>query len=78
MHILIEGRVKVQLQLTLTYLIDKNNIFLHYLNDRIKTLPYSTRESLDKLQVLEKKAIYRLNNFPMSSIETRTFSFFCL
>lgn len=46
---------------------------MHYLNDRIKTFPYSKQESLDKPQVLEKKAIHRLNNFPMSSIETRNF-----
>lgn len=46
---------------------------MHYLNDRIKTLPYSKQESLDKPQVLEKKAIYRSKNFPMSSIETRNF-----
>lgn len=74
MHVLLEGIVKVQLQLTLTYFIDKKQYFsLHYLNDRIKTFPYSKQESLDKPQVLEKKAIYRPNNFPMSSIETRNF-----
>lgn len=39
---------------------------MHYLNDRIKTFPYSKQESLDKPQVLENKAIYRPNNFPIS------------
>lgn len=74
MHVLLEGIVKLELQLILHCFIEKKGYFtLQFLNNLIKTFPYSKAECSDKPQLLEKKALDRSNNFPMSAIETRNF-----
>ncbi|XP_062578360.1 uncharacterized protein LOC134240278 isoform X1 [Saccostrea cucullata] len=74
MHVLLEGIVKLELQLLLTSFIEKKKYFsLRDLNGMIKNFSYTVEEGADKPQVLEKKALDIKKNFPMSAVETKNF-----
>ena len=74
MHVLLEGIVKLEIQLLLETFIEKKKIFsLSYLNNVIKTFCYTHEESIDKPQLIEMKSLKRPNTFPMTAIETKTF-----
>lgn len=74
MHVLLEGIVKLEIQLMLETFIEKMKYFsLSYLNTAIKTFNYTEEKSTDKPQEIEMKSLRRPNTFPMTAIETKTF-----
>lgn len=74
MHALLEGIVKLEIQLMLETFIEKMKYFsLFYLNTAIKTLNNTEEESTDKPQEIEMKSLRRPNTFPMTAIETKKF-----
>lgn len=74
MHVLLEGIVKMELQLMLHVFIDKKNYFsLRYLNNIIKNFNYTDDELQDKPQELEKKSLDTKKTFPMTAVETKHF-----
>lgn len=72
MHILLEGVVKMELQLLLSEVIYKKNYFsLKDLNAAILNFNYTSSELTDKPQKIEKKSLDRKNVLPMTAIEIK-------
>ena len=74
MHVLLEGVVKMELQLLLFEMIYKKNYFtLKDLNFAIQNFNYTSSELKDRPQVIEKKSLDRKNVLPMTAIEITNF-----
>lgn len=72
MHVLLEGIVKMELQLMLSEIIFKKNyITLKSLNSAIRNFSYMISELRDKPQEIEKKSLDRKNVLPMTAIEIK-------
>lgn len=74
MHVLLEGVVKLELQLILGEFIDKKKYFtLQNLNVAIQNFNYSPEELNDRPQILEKKSLDTKNVLPMTAVEIKQF-----
>ena len=74
MHVLLEGVVKLEIQLMLDEFINKSKyITLQSLNVAIRNFDYSTKELKDRPQELEMKSLDRGNVLPMTAIEIKNF-----
>ncbi|XP_067676249.1 uncharacterized protein [Haliotis asinina] len=71
MHVLLEGIVKMELQLLLEHFIDKQKYFtLKDMNRVILNFDYGPDRMQDKPQPLERKSLDRKHVFPMTAVET--------
>ena len=74
MHVLLEGIVKMEIQLMLSDFIEKCHFLtLKDLNVTIGNFEYTVDEALDKPHVLERRALDRKNVLPLTAIETKNF-----
>jgi hypothetical protein len=72
MHILLEGIVKMELQLILSEFIDKKKFFtIQDLNVAIQNFNYSPEELNDRPQIIEKKSLDTKHVLPMTAVEIK-------
>lgn len=73
MHILLEGIVKMELQLVLSSFIERSYFSLAVLNSIIRNYQYCADMKNDKPPELESKSLKRESVFPMTAVETLNF-----